>query len=69
MKKIKYYIYYSYKDNLYHIFNRNDFFENSFYTFKGLFDYINEQNIPYENCRLKSMTLREFLEYATFRKE
>lgn len=66
MKKPKYYVYYSYKDDLYHLFSRDTFKDVCFYSFEKLFDYINDNNIKYENCRLKSMTLKEFFEYACF---
>ena len=66
MKKPSYYIYYSYKDNEYHIFDRLNFVDTSFISFKKLYNFINKHNIPYDSCRLKSMTLKEFFEYACF---
>lgn len=60
MKKLKYYVYYSYKDKFYHLFDRINFIDETFYSFHHLYRFIEQSNIPYESLRLKSMTLKEF---------
>lgn len=66
-KPTKYYVYYSYKDDKYHLFNRDTFDDYKFSTFKKLYNFVLNNDIDFNNLRLKSMTVLEFLDcYAQF---
>lgn len=67
MKKQKYYIYYSYKDKYYHLFDRINFIDRTYFSFHSLYKFVEEHSIPYNSLRLKSMTLKEFFnDWACF---